>query len=220
MYSAMRAGSGGRDHVDEAGVDGAPRHGLEPRGRRRLGEDAPGLLADRPQAEGAVRAHAREHDPDASRAEIVGQRAEEEVDRQALAARRHRIEEVEDAVDDGHVLVRRDHVDVVRPEARAVGDLDDGDRRDAEQKLDEHPFARRIEVLDDDVGHPALRRHLAEEELERLEAPRRCADGHHRKERRMARPLAGRGCRGPRRRLLLLGHDEGSRAPSGMQPAT
>ena len=79
----------------------------------------PRLFLDGPQAQRAVGAHAGEDDADAPLLPVVGQGAEEEIDREAQAAGRRRLEQVQHAVQDGHVLVGRDHVDAVRLDPHA-----------------------------------------------------------------------------------------------------
>ncbi len=167
---------GGRDHVREPRLDGALGHARELRGRQRLDEGGPRLLLDGAQAERAVRAHAREHDADAALLPVLGQRTEEEVDRQVETARRRLRQEVQHAVEDRDVLARRDDVDAVGLHRLAIRDLRDGHRGRALEQLHHRALVRGVEVLDDDVGHPAARRHVPEELLERLEAPGRRAD--------------------------------------------
>ena len=90
---------------------------------------SPGLFLDGPQAQGAVRAHAREDDADAPLLPVLGQGAEEKIDRQAQSAGRRRLEQVQHPVQDGHVLVGGDHIDAVRLDLHPVLDLDDLHRR-------------------------------------------------------------------------------------------
>ena len=101
--------------------------------------------------------------------QVRGKRAEEVVDGQAQAPRRVRLEEVEGPVEEGEVVVRRDHVDRVRPDGQAVRDLDHRHRSGALEELGEHPPVRRVQVLDDHEGHAALGRDAGEELLEGLE---------------------------------------------------
>jgi hypothetical protein len=78
-------------------------------------------MARRPQR--AVRAHAGKNHADAVFLLVLRQGAEKEINRQAQPARRRRFEQVQHAVQDGHVLVRRDHIDAVRLDRRAILDL-------------------------------------------------------------------------------------------------
>ena len=102
------------DDVGQPGVDRAARHAVELGRGRLLHQHHARLLLDGPQAQRAVGAHAREDDADAALLPVLGQGAEEEIDRQAQAAGRRRLEQVQHPVQDGHVLVRRDHIDAVR----------------------------------------------------------------------------------------------------------
>ena len=108
------------DHIGQSGVNGAARHAVEFGGGRFLHKDHARLFLDGAQAQRAVRAHARKDHADAVFLLVIGQRAEEEINRQAQAARRDRIEQMQHSVQDGHVLVGRDDVDAVRFDAHPI----------------------------------------------------------------------------------------------------
>ncbi len=99
----------------------------------------------------------------------MGQRAEEEINRQAQSARRDGIEQVQGAVQDGHVLVARDDIDAVRLDPHAIFDLDDRHGRAALEQFHHHALVGRVEVLDYDKSHPAACGHAAEEQFQRLQ---------------------------------------------------
>ena len=80
--------AGGSSIVHQAGGDGAARHAVILGGVGVLGHDHAALALDGPHAQGAVAAGARKHDADGPLALVLGQGAEEEVDRQTLAAGR------------------------------------------------------------------------------------------------------------------------------------
>ena len=111
--------------VRQPGVNRAARHAVEFGRRRLLHQHHARLFLDGPQAQRAVGAHARENHADAVLLLVLRQGAEEEINRQAQSARRRRIEQVQNPVQDGHVLVRRDHIDAVRLNRGAILDLDD-----------------------------------------------------------------------------------------------
>ena len=177
------------DDVGQPGVDGAAGHAVELGRGRRLHEDHPGLFLDGPEAQRAVGAHAREDDADAPLLPVVGQGAEEEIDRQAQAPGRRRVEQVQHPVQDGHVLVGRDHVDVVRLDLHPVLDLDDRHGGGALEQLHHDALVRRVQVLDDDKGHAALLRHVAQEQLQRLQPAGGSADADDGEILRRLRPL-------------------------------
>ena len=156
--------------VGQARVDGAPGHAVEFGRLRRLDEDHPGLFLDRPKAQRTVGAHPREDDADALVLSVVRQGAEEEIDRQAEPPGGRRVEQVQYTVEDGHVLVGGDHVDLVRRDLHAVPDLDDLHGGGALEELHHDPLVGGVEVLDDDEGDAASRGHVLQEELQRLEA--------------------------------------------------
>lgn len=110
---------GGRERaVDDAGLDRAARHAVELRGLRRLHEADAASLLDRLEPERPVRAHPREDDPDRARAAILGERSEEEIDRET----RRRFNEVELAAKDRHLRAGRGDVKVVLLDRPTVGD--------------------------------------------------------------------------------------------------
>ena len=79
---------------------------------------------------------------------------------------------------DGHVLVRRDHIDAVRPDPGAILDLHHFHVRagDALEQLGQDALVRRVQVLDDDKGHAAARRNVPQEMLQGIESPGGGAD--------------------------------------------
>ena len=166
------------DDVGEPCVDGASGHAVEFGRGGVLHEDHPRFLLDGLEAHGAVGAHARENDADAPLPPVVRQGAEEEVDGQAQTPGRGRIEQVECAVEERHVLVGRYHVDAVRLDYCAVLDLDDRHGGGALEELRHDALVRRVQVLDDDEGHAACSGHVLQELIERLQPSGGGADAH------------------------------------------
>ncbi len=198
-----------RSHIGEARLHHALRHGIEARRRRLLHEHCTGTRLDRAHAQGAIGAHAGEHDRDAERPAVVCQRAEEPVDRQPQPTRRRGLHEVQHIAQDLDVPSGRNHVDVIGLHRHAVGDLFDDERRDALQQLHQQRGLRGVEVLDHDEGVAAVRRHRREELLERLETTCRGADRNDR-----AQQGVRLGCVG-RRALLHRGSDRDGLTDSG-----
>ncbi len=143
-----------------------------------LGHDHAALALDRPHAQGAVAAGAGEHDADRPLALVLRQRAEEEVDRQALAARRRGLEQVQLAVQEGHVAVGRNDVGAVRPHHHAVLDLEDLHAGVALDQIGEDALVVGREVLHQHEGHAGIRvgRDGGEERLEGRQTAGRGAD--------------------------------------------
>ena len=162
--------------IRQPGVNRAARHAVEFGRRRLLHQHHARLLLDGPQAQRAVGAHAGKNHADAVLLLVLRQGAEEEINRQAQPARRRRLEQVQDPVQDGHVLVRRDHIDAVRPHPGAILDLDDFHAGGALEQFGHDPLVRRVQVLDDDKRHAAARRHVPQELLQGLEPPGGGAD--------------------------------------------
>ena len=156
-------------HIGQAGVNGALGHGIELRRFGILHEHQPGLLLDRTQAQGAVRTHAGKDDADAESAPIFRKGAEKEIDGQMEPMRRLQFMEMEHAMPDRQILVRRDDVDVVGLGLHAFRHLLDRHRRHPLQQLGHQAFPGRIEMLDDDIGHAGVLRNMTEEDIERFE---------------------------------------------------
>nr|WP_255604410.1 hypothetical protein [Oscillochloris sp. ZM17-4] len=154
--------------VDHTGGDGAAGHAvvLGALGGLRHGHAA--LALDGAQAEGAIAAGAREHDADRALVLVLGQRAEQVVDRQAQAARRHRLKQMQGAVEEGHVAVGRDDIGAVGLHDHAVLDLEDLHAGVAPDQLAEDALVVGGEVLNEDEGHVRRGRlgHSGEERLE------------------------------------------------------
>ncbi len=97
--------------------------------------------------------------------------------------------QVQRPVEDGHVLVGRDHVDVVRLDLHAVPDLDDLHGGGALEQLHHDPLVGRVQVLDDDEGHAASRGHVLQEQLQGLQAAGGGADADDGKSAARGRPV-------------------------------
>ena len=170
---------GRRQHVvHQAGGDGAARHAVVLGGFGVLRHDHAALALDRPHAQGAVAAGAGEHDADGPLVLVLGQGAEEEVDRQALAARRGRFQQLQRAVQKGHVAVGRDDVGAVGLDRHPVLDLEDLHAGVALDQVGEDALVVRGQVLHQDKGHAGIGvgGHAGKEGLERRQPPGRSAD--------------------------------------------
>ncbi len=162
--------------VRQPGVHGAARHAVEFGRSRLLHEGHAPLFLDGPQTQRAVGAHAGQDDADAVLLLVMRQGAEEEINRQAQAARRDSIEQVQTPVQDGHVLVRRDHIDAVRLNPRAVLDLEDLHAGCALEQFGHDALVRRVQVLDNDKRHAASCRSVPQKQLQGLQSAGRGAN--------------------------------------------
>ena len=157
--------------VRHAGVDRALGHAVELRRLRSLYQADTAVLLDGLQAERAVRAHAREDDPDRVAAELLRERTEEEVDRQP----RVRLHEVQRLAQQCDVRPGGRQVDLVGLDDDTVGDLEHLHPRRTCEELDQHALVLRRSVLDDHEPH-AVELDGAEERRERLEPTGGCSD--------------------------------------------
>ena len=83
---------------------------------------------------------------------------------------------MQDSVQDGQVLVRRDHINAVRLDPGAVLDLADLHGGNALEQFRQDALVRRVQVLDDDKGHAAAHRHIFQEQFQDLQPPGGSAD--------------------------------------------
>ncbi len=159
-------------NIRQPGVNRAARHAVEFGRRRLLHQHHARLFLDGAQAQRAVGAHARKNHADAVLLLVLRQGAEEKINRQAQPARRRRFEQMQDAVQDGHVLVRRDHIDAVRLDQGAILDLDHFHAGGALEQFGHDAFARRVQMLDDDKSHAAVLRHVRQKMFQSLQVRR------------------------------------------------
>ena len=164
-------------------VNRAARHGVEFGRRRLLHQHHAGFFLDGAQPQRAIRAHAGKNHAHAVLLLILRQRAEEKINRQPHPAHGGRLEQVQDAVQDGHVLVRRDHIDAVRPHWGAVLDLDHLHAGGALEQFAHDAFTCRIEVLNNNERHAAALRHAPQELIQGFESARRRTDADNGKRR-------------------------------------
>ena len=107
---------------------------------------------------------------------VLRQGAEKEINGQAQSARRGWFEQMQNSMQDGHVLVWRDHINAVRFDQGAVLDLDYFHAGDALEQFGHDAFARRVQMLDNDKSQATALRHMTQEMLQRFQSPGRGAD--------------------------------------------
>jgi len=156
--------------VGQACLDGAAGHAVELRGGRLLHEDNSRALLDGCQAERSVASHPRQNHADGQVMAVVGQGTQEEVHRQAQPARLRRGAQVQYSMQDGHVLVGRDHIDAVGPDLGVVFGLHDRHGGAPLEQRRQYTLARRVQVLNDNKGHADRFRHVAQELLQGFKA--------------------------------------------------
>ena len=133
-------------------------------------DDAAGFL-DRLDADGAVGAGAGQDDGDEAVAMLLGQRAEEEVDRRAQPARLLEGPRRDRVVGDNQAAVGRDDVNVIVLELRRLPDLGDRHFRACAENAGELAAEFRVEMEDDDEGRIRLLGQRLEKALESFHPP-------------------------------------------------
>ena len=107
---------------------------------------------------------------------VIRQGAEEEINRQTQTVLSAAIEQVQTSVEDGHLLVRRDHVDAGRLNSGAVLDLKDLHRRGALEQFHHGALVRRFQVLNNDKSYAAVCRNVPQEKVQCLQSAGRGAN--------------------------------------------
>ena len=140
------------------------------------------LALDGTQSHGAVAAGAREHDANGAFVLVLCQRAKEKVNRQALAARRRGLQQLQRAIQERHVAIGRNDVGAVDLHPHAVADLEHLHAGVAPDQLDQNAFVVGRQVLHQHKGHTRLNvaRHAREEGLERGQTTGRGANADNR----------------------------------------
>ena len=128
----------------------------------------------------AVRAHAGEDDADAALLPVIGQGAQKEINRETQAAGRCRFEQVQYAVQNGHVLVGGNNINAVWFDPHAVFDLKNLHRGGTLEQFVHDTLVGRVQVLDNDKGHAAVFGNIPQELFEGLQPAGGGADAGNR----------------------------------------
>ena len=150
-------------------------------GLRVLGHNHTALALDGLHPQGAVATGAREYYADGPLVLVLGQGPEEKVDGHTPAARGHRIEQLQRAVQKRHVAIGRDDVGTVGLHRHAVLDLKYLHTSVAPNEIGQDALVVWGQMLNKDKGHTriSVRGHAGEESLEGRQAPGRCPDAHN-----------------------------------------
>ncbi len=137
--------------------------------------DHAAFALDGPHPEGAVAAGAGKDNADGAFALVLGERAEEEVDRQALAARGNRFQQLQRAVEKRHVAIGRNDVGAIDLHRHAVLDLEHLHAGVATDEVGENALVVRCQMLHQHEGHAGIGSggHAGEKRLERRQPPGR-----------------------------------------------
>ena len=172
---------GRRQHeVHQPCGEGALGHAGKLGGLRGLGHGHAAFALDGPQAQGAITPGAREHDADGPFPLVLGQGAEEEVDGETLTARCRRLQQLQGAVQEGHVPARRDDVGAVGLDHHPIPHFEDIHAGVAPDELRQEALVIGGQVLDQYKGHAGIRLggHAREEGFKSTQPARRGADAH------------------------------------------
>ncbi len=120
---------------------------------------------DGAKPEGTVRPASREDHADRTFPLVIGKRTEEGVYGQPHPPCLFRDTQVEHTMEDCHVLVGRDGIDMVGLNCYLVLRLMNGHRGDPLEDIRQHAFMARVEMGDKHERHAAVGRHCFEEEF-------------------------------------------------------
>jgi len=175
--------------IHQAGAKGTARHAVVFRGFWILGHHHAAFGFDRPHAKGAIAAGAREHDANGPLALILGQGPEKEIDGHAVAPGVRGLQQMQGAIQEGHVSTRRNDVGAVGLHHHAIFHLEDLHAGIAPNQIGKKAFVIRGQMLHQHKGHARidLGGHPREKGLKGPQAARRRADAHDGKWRRRLR---------------------------------
>lgn len=177
--------------VGHPGFHGAVRHAIVLGGFEVLHKgDAAGIL-NGGEAQSPIAGRSRQDDTDGVAGLVVGQRAEEGVNRQMVSSSRLAPGEMQHALDYRHVAIGWQNVDRVDLHPHAIRGLPYRQRCGSGQKFNHRAFMRGIKVRNEDKRDAGIGRQSAEQVAESFQAARRGAYGSDRE-------------RNPRRGILLL----------------
>ena len=100
---------------------------------------------------------------------VIRQGAEEEIDRQTQTVRSAALEAGADSVKDGHLPVRRDHIDAVWLNNGVGLDLEDLHRRGPLEQFHHGALVFRFQVLDNDKGYAVVCWNVPQEKIQCLQ---------------------------------------------------
>ncbi len=161
-----------RQHViDRPGQNGVARHAVIAGLFGVLRDDQPAFFLDRLQPGAAVGAGPRKHDANRAGGKFLGQRMQQEIERQPRAVTLLRLRQPQGAGLDREIRPRRNDIEMLALDLHAVRRLADFHRRMAGQQLDQHAFMGRIEVLDQNEGEAGAGGQRVQKHPARVEPP-------------------------------------------------
>ena len=164
--------------VRQAGGEGASGHPVILGRFRVLYYDHTALALDRPQPQGPLGSGSRKHYTNTLLFLVLGQRAEKGINRCPMTGTNRRFHEVELAVKNSQVPIGRNNVNVVGFHPHAVLDLCHLHARVMSDQIGQNAFVVRVQMLNHDKGHAAVRGHRLEELFECFQSTSRCADAY------------------------------------------
>ena len=190
-----------RHDVDHLRCDRGPRHPVVFGGGRILREREAFHRLDFADADCAIRCRARQHDADGVRTERARERSKEKIDGVVLAPIGRPPAQMEMAVDELHLRVRRHDVHAIGRDAHTLGGLQNGQRSVARKKRRQRTCVVGREMLDEDDREVGI----AWQPLEKL---RECLESSSRRARRRRcrsrGPAVRRRREAARRQLVFL----------------
>jgi hypothetical protein len=174
------------------------------------------------EPERPVRSGPREDDADRLLLLVCRERAQEQINRSLQAPALNRTGDAKLAVDEGHVGIGRQDVNVIRPNRHLIRGFDHGHLRVTPNQFGHQTFMMRVEMRNEDECDAAIGRHGGKKTFERLESARGCTNTYGRNlnvsslRHIVTLPRFGRGefalCSGRFRRFRLARRLSGHRA--------
>ena len=147
---------GGPLIIHHPGGNRAARHAVILRGADALHHHHPALGLDGAHTQRAIAARPRKHDPDGPLMLILRERAEEKVNRHAASARSHRFQQLQRAVQKGHVAIGRNDVGAVGLHLHSVLHFEHLHAGVAADQFGENALMVRRQMLHQNEGHTGI----------------------------------------------------------------
>ncbi len=156
----------GQHPIDHPGADRGQRHAVVLRFIRILRDRHPALRADVFQPDRAIRIRPGKNHAQPALPVSLRQGAKEKIDRHPAAQRLLRRDQPQRAVFESQLMIRRNHIDVIRFHLHRLGHLRHRHRRFLLNDRGQVALVFRRKMHHHDKGQPAIRRHVGKELLE------------------------------------------------------
>ena len=95
--------------------------------------------------------------------QIISKRVEKEINGQTKTSRLSRIKQMQYFVQQRHILVRRNHINMIRLNFQAIADLNDRHSGNPLKQFNHHIFVCRVKMLNNHKGDTTFIRNISQQ---------------------------------------------------------